>query len=121
MPRNDEIDPFMSVSHSHQQLVHSLIFAYRSCEKNWNENIYHNWTLWELKEAKFTNELLDKAKKGLITIEDLTSYVNTQLDGSYRNRDLLLIYNRLKSGKGKHKEECSGIKYSEILDKLLSK
>lgn len=55
MPRNDEIDPFMSVSHSHEELVHSLIFAYRACEKNWNENIYHNWTQWELREAKFTN------------------------------------------------------------------
>lgn len=36
MPRDDEIDPFMSVSHSHEELIHGLIYSYRSCEKNWN-------------------------------------------------------------------------------------
>jgi hypothetical protein len=30
MPRDDEIDPFMSVSHSHDELVHGVIFAYKS-------------------------------------------------------------------------------------------
>lgn len=102
MPRDDEIDPFMSVSHSHEELLHGLIHSYRSCERHWNENIYHSWTLWELKESRFTGECLDQAKKGFIALEDLTFYLNTELDGNYRNRDMLLIFNRFKAkAKGK--------------------
>ena len=28
MPRDDEVDPFMSVSHSHDETMHSLLRAY---------------------------------------------------------------------------------------------
>ena len=116
MPRDDEIDLFMSVSHSHEELIHGVIFAYRVCEKNWNENMYHSWSLWELKESKFTAENL--GRKGTLTLEDLTLYINTELDGSYRNRDLLLIFNRLKPHPKAKSEES--IRFRDVLDKLIS-
>lgn len=81
MPRDDEIDPFMSVSHSHEQLIHSVVFAYQAAEQHWNENMYHGWTFWQLKEANFVVEKLDRGKKGYITLEDLAFYMNTQFDG----------------------------------------
>jgi hypothetical protein len=49
MPRDDEMDPFMSVSHSHEELLYSVVFAYQAAEKHWNDNVYHNWTFWEMK------------------------------------------------------------------------
>jgi hypothetical protein len=42
------MDPFMSVSHSHEELIHGLIFAYQSSERHWNEHMLRNLTPWEL-------------------------------------------------------------------------
>jgi len=36
----------MSVSHSHDELIHGVIFAYQTSQKHWNDQIYRNWTLW---------------------------------------------------------------------------
>lgn len=68
MPRDDEIDPFMSVSHSHDQLIHGVIFAYQIAQKHWNDHIYRNWTLWQLKQSNFTSENLDRGRKGYISL-----------------------------------------------------
>jgi len=43
--------------------------------------MYHGWTFWQLKEANFVVEKLDRGKKGYITLEDLAFYLNTQFDG----------------------------------------
>jgi hypothetical protein len=87
--------------------------------------MHHSWSLWELRESKFTAENLDQARKGGITLEDLTFYLNTELDGNYRNRDLMLIFNRLRGAKPKgkgapEKAEEVAIRFKDIIDKLLS-
>jgi len=40
-------------------------------------------------------ENLDRAKKGYVAVEDLTFYFNTMLDGKFRNRDMMMLFNRL--------------------------
>ena len=119
MPRDDEIDPFMSVSHSHEELIHSVVFAYQAAEQHWNNNIYHNWTFWELKSDKFTTENIDQGRKGFINLEDLTFFINTMTDSEYRNRDLMLIFHRL----GATSKDASGmyrLKFKEVMGTLLS-
>jgi hypothetical protein len=68
MPRDDEIDPFMSVSQSHEELVFGVVYAYQTCEQHWKEMIYHGWSFRELKESNFTSENIDRGKKGYISL-----------------------------------------------------
>lgn len=87
--------------------------------------MYHSWSLWELRESKFAAQNLDQSKRGSIALEDLTFYLNTELDGNYRNRDLMLIFNRFKNTKHKpkfatQKTEDNYVKFKDIMDKLLS-
>ena len=80
-----------------------MVFAYQAAERHWNEVLYHGWTFWELKESGFVAEKLDREHKGFISVEDLTFYINTEVGGEYRNRDLMLILCRLR-GRGRREE-----------------
>jgi hypothetical protein len=80
--------------------------------------VYRGWTLWELKQSNFTAENVDRGGKGYVTLEDLTFYINTEVDGEYRNRDLMLIFHRLGERVGGRFEQR--LKFRGLMDRLLS-
>lgn len=42
---------------------------------------------------------MDIDRKGSISVEDMVRYVNVESDQYYRNRDLILIYRRIQTGR----------------------
>jgi len=56
----------------------------------------HAYGEHKLIKGGFTEENIDISKRGFIAIEDLVRYINYEMDSFFRNRDVYLIYHRLK-------------------------
>jgi hypothetical protein len=67
------------------------------CEEHWFENVVKKYSEERLLACGFRESKLDIAGKGFLAIEDLVRFLSLEMDLQVRNRDLLMIFERLRS------------------------
>lgn len=73
----------------------------------------------ELEREGFSASSIDLHRRGAISIEDLTCFVNLQAQRFYRSRDLAGLFRRLLQLEGRSLEQLAeGLSYLAFLDRL---
>lgn len=92
---SEEENPFYTPRQEDFNISH-LVTAFRETEEHWATRFMHAYGEHKLIKGGFTEENIDISKRGFIAIEDLVRYINYEMDSFFRNRDVYLIYHRLK-------------------------
>jgi hypothetical protein len=90
---DDESNPFYS-TRGVDFCLESMVKTYKECKDNW-KNIrsqISNFPYDQLISCGINAKNLDIERKGFIEAEDLTRFINMELNKYYRKRDLWLIW-----------------------------
>jgi hypothetical protein len=71
-----------------------VVDHYVEASSFWKENLLHSWDFSQLLgQEHFAQKFINKKD---IAIEDMVRLLNTETGNFYRNRDLYLIFDRIK-------------------------
>ncbi len=90
---DEENDPFFSFREEKFTIV-LVVEKYLQAQQFWRTSLMNQWDFDQLIEAEhFMKKLLNKKE---IMIEDLVRLLNTETGNFYRNRDVYLIFDRVR-------------------------